>query len=52
MSFKQATLWGLALIAFFALMGALGPEQGRELNRMLVSLAVIGIVAWRIWKGQ
>jgi hypothetical protein len=42
-------LWGVALLAVL-LMPALGHEQGRELQLMLLALIVVGVVAWRIWK--
>jgi hypothetical protein len=51
MSWKEASAWGVALGAFFVVAATLGPEHGRELDRLLAVVIVVGIVAWRIWKG-
>ena len=42
-----ALLWGV----FVALLALLGPKQGRELDMLVIGLAAIGAIAWRIWKG-
>jgi hypothetical protein len=52
MGWKEAIVWGVALALFLAVATALGPVQGRELERLLIVLIVIGIIAWRIWKGR
>lgn len=43
---KDPVLWGV----FVALLVLLGPKQGRELDIVVMVLAAIGAVAWRIWK--
>lgn len=44
---KDAVLWAV----FVALLALLGPKQGRELDMLVIGLATIGAIAWRIWKG-